>query len=147
MTLCHHRYILQAAFKTSRKSCSSQVLGLRALTKYYLNVQVNDVTQLAPPYPSFSTFAVAGDPVNFKFVVITDFETIRTLTTTSRSFESAAAENPAFAFIGGDFDHRNPVTLTEKRTMFQDLYNPNTFGYVSFRQSDFAQDGDCTSVG
>jgi alkaline phosphatase D len=34
---------------------------------------------------------------------------------------SAAAEHPAFVFIDGDFDHRNPKTLHAK-----DLYDANT---------------------
>jgi alkaline phosphatase D len=33
---------------------------------------------------------------------------------------------PAFVFIGGDFDHREPRTLSAKRQMFKDLYDSNT---------------------
>src|SRR5262249_34340614 len=44
----------------------------------------------------------------------------------TEAFTSATATNPAFAFIGGDFDHRNPKKLSDKRRMFQELYDPNT---------------------
>src|SRR5215469_214857 len=100
--------------------------NLTAETTYYLDVAVNGAPQLAAPYPSFATFAPGGTSRTFNFVVMTDFTTTNKLTSTVETFASAAAENPVFVFIGGDFDHRNPVTLDEKRQMFKDLYNANT---------------------
>jgi alkaline phosphatase D len=93
---------------------------------YYLNPTVNGVTQLSPPFPSFTTFPPTGTGRDFSFVVLTDFATIRNLNSSVQTFASAAARNPAFAFIGGDFDHRNPSSLAAKRQMFKDLYDPNT---------------------
>ena len=48
------------------------------------------------------------------------------------TFTQVAAELPDFVFIGGDFDHRGPLTLIEKRQMFKDLYNPLTRNMSDF---------------
>ncbi len=100
--------------------------GLAAEQTYYLDPVVDGVPQLTAPYPSFATFPVDGSSRTFKFVVLTDFETVKNLTKTTPTFARAAAESPAFAFIGGDFDHRNPATLIAKRRMFKQLYDPST---------------------
>jgi len=101
--------------------------GLMPDTAFYLNILVNGVPELtSPPYPSFTTFPMAGSLRNFKFVVLTDFRSLNHLTDTVQTYASAAAEHPAFVFIGGDFDHRNPGTLSAKRRMFKDLYDANT---------------------
>jgi alkaline phosphatase D len=101
--------------------------GLMPGTTFYLNILVNGVPQLtSPPYPSFKTFPTAGSLRNFNFVVLTDFVPPFNLTRAVQTYASAAAEHPAFVFIGGDFDHRNPRTLSAKRRMFKDLYDANT---------------------
>ena len=100
------------------------LVGLSAETIYYLNVLVNNVPQLSPPYPSFSTFPPSGSSRSFRFVALSDFETSYNLHETVQTYASAAALAPAFVFIGGDFDHRNPLSLAEKRKMFRDLYDP-----------------------
>jgi len=101
--------------------------GLMPGTTFYLNILVNGVPQLtSPPYPSFTTFPTAGSLRNFNFVVLTDFRSTGNLTHAVQTYASAAAEYPAFVFIGGDFDHRNPRTLSAKRLMFKDLYDANT---------------------
>ena len=55
--------------------------------------------------------------------MLSDFKNTALLTNSVQTFASAAAEAPAFVFIGGDFDHRNPLTLLGKRKMFKDLYD------------------------
>ena len=101
--------------------------GLAPETTLYLNVVVDDAPQfLSPPYPSFATFPSAGSSRDFKFVVFTDFNTVASLVADVPTFTSAAAEFPAFVFIGGDFDHSNPQTLADKRQMFKNLYDPAT---------------------
>ncbi len=100
--------------------------NLTAETTYYLDITVNGVPQLTSPYPSFSTVPPVGSSRNFTFLVLTDFTNTKDLTGPTQAFASAAATNPVFAFIGGDFDHRNPRTLADKRQMFKDLYDPNT---------------------
>ena len=100
--------------------------NLTAETTYYLNVVVNGTPRLSPPYPSFTTFPPSGTSRDFNFIVLTDFEAVKNLRESVQTFASAAAANPVFAFIGGDFDHRNPQTLDKKRQMYKDLYNRNT---------------------
>jgi alkaline phosphatase D len=110
-----------------------QLNSLQHLTTYYMNISVNGAPQLARPFPSFTTFAPTGTPANFKFVVMTDFANVPTIPPYNyTSFASAAAENPAFVFIGGDFDHRNPHALADKQQMFKDLYNPASPGMADF---------------
>jgi alkaline phosphatase D len=122
-------YSTSQAFSTDLASDFAKIVplaGLMAETTYYLDVAVNAVPQMAAPYPSFTTFPPSGSARNFSFIVLTDFVSLRELRGPSQTFASAAAENPVFAFIGGDFDHRNPKFLSTKRQMFKDLYDPNT---------------------
>jgi len=100
--------------------------NLTAETTYYLNVVVNGAPQLTAPYPSFATFPANRSSRSFSFVVLTDFESVNKLRHSVQTFASAAATNPVFAFIGGDFDHRNPSDLTLKQKMFKELYNVQT---------------------
>ncbi|MDQ3415029.1 MAG: alkaline phosphatase D family protein, partial [Verrucomicrobiota bacterium] len=101
--------------------------GLSAETNYYLNVLVNGVPQFtAQPFPFFTTFAPAGTERDFQFVVLADFVPVAKLTADVQTFASASANLPVFAFIGGDFDHSNPQTLTAKRQMLKSLYAPTT---------------------
>jgi alkaline phosphatase D len=123
-------YSLSTTFTTNAASDYTAVLplsGLSAETAVYLNVLVDGVAQLSqPPYPSFTTFAPSGAARTFQFLVLSDFVTVRDLDRDVQTFTNAAATNPAFVFIGGDFDHRNPTKLDTKRSMFKDLYNPAT---------------------
>jgi alkaline phosphatase D len=126
-------FVESSTFETSSDSDFTKIVplaGLAAEQTYYLNPVVNGVPQLSAPYPSFTTFPAEGSSRTFKFIVLTDFETVMNLTKTTPTFASAAAESPAFAFIGGDFDHRNPKTLDQKREMFKGLYDPST-AYMS----------------
>ncbi len=121
-------YQVSDSFTTSATSDFTKIIGLAGLTPeqtYYLNPVVNGVPQrTAPPYPSFRTFPIVGSARTFKFVVLADFANLRFLTNTTTTFANAAAESAEFAFIGGDFDHRNPGTPTTKRQMFKELYDP-----------------------
>lgn len=107
--------------------------NLSAETTYYLRALVNGVLQSsAPPYPSFTSFAPSGTSRSFSFVVLTDFVEVANLDRDVETFQHASERNPAFAFIGGDFDHRNPGTLVGKRRMFRELYDPNTLHMSGF---------------
>ena len=123
-------YLVSDTFLTKSADDFTKIIRLASLTAettYYINVVVNGVPQFPySPYPSFTTFAPSGTSRNFNFVVLTDFETTWNLTETVQTFASAAAENPAFVFVGGDFDHRNPPTLSAKKKMFRVLYDSNT---------------------
>jgi alkaline phosphatase D len=129
-----HTYQVSQSFQTESSHDFTKIIPLSGLspeTTFYINVLVNGVPQLpSPPYPYFATFPDLGTARNFKFVVLSDFTATAKLTRTVQTFASATAEQPVFAFIGGDFDHRNPTTLSTKRKMFKDLYDPNTL-YMS----------------
>jgi alkaline phosphatase D len=119
-------YLTSDSFTTAVANDFTKIIvigGLTAETTYYLDVTVNNIPQLVAPYPSFKTFPPVGSAKNFTFLVMTDFTTTFRIDGPTAAFASAAATNPAFVFIGGDFDHRNPDTLKKKRTMFHDLYN------------------------
>jgi len=111
---------------TSDLTAKIPLSGLTAETTYYLNVLVNNVPQLSAPYPFFTTFAPAGTSRDFQFIVLTDFVSVGKMDASVQTFANASAEQPAFAFIGGDFDHRGPRTLADKRNMFKQLYDPST---------------------
>lgn len=122
-------YKTSATFTTDATSDFTKIIPLTDLAPektYYLDVTVDGVAQLASPYPSFKTFPSPGSQRSFKFIVLSDFSTIRNLTESSQTFFSAAAVDPAFAFIGGDFDHRDPKTISARRIMYQQLYDGNT---------------------
>ncbi len=123
-------YLVSETFATSSASDFTKIIPIADLTAetiYYLDVTVNGVPQLTvPPYPSFKAFPEDGTSRDFKFVVLADFKNIESLTETTTTFSNAAAEAPDFVFIGGDVDHRNPRTLSDKRTMFKEFYDPTT---------------------
>jgi len=108
---------------------------LQPLTTYYLNVVVGGVARLSAPYPSFTTFPEPGTPMNFKFIYLTDFANLlngAAGVAITPAFRNAAAENPVFALIGGDYDHRGVVGLAPHQTMFQQLYDPNSIGMADY---------------
>jgi phosphodiesterase/alkaline phosphatase D-like protein len=113
-----------AGFLTAEGSDFTSIIPLAELvpeTTYYLNVLVSGVPQFTDPLPFFATFPPAGAARDFQFVVLADFGVVSKLTGEVQTFASAAANLPAFGFIGGDFDHSNPQTLATKRQMLKDL--------------------------
>jgi alkaline phosphatase D len=115
---------------TSLSQDFSRIIPLSDLepkTIYYLNVFVDDIPQFTPPYPLFATFSPKNTPTDFKFIVLSDFLNAREKISLpdSPTFFYASQEGAQFAFIGGDFDHRNPTTLQQKAQMFKDLYSEN----------------------
>src|SRR4051812_37501264 len=94
-----NNYKTSVTFTTDETSDFTKIIPLTDLAPdkiYYLDVEVNGVAQLGSAYPSFKTFAVAGSQRDFRFIVLSDFSTIRNLTESSQTFFSAAAEDPAF---------------------------------------------------
>ncbi len=107
--------------------------NLQADTTYYLQVLVNGVAQAGDDLPHFRTFpAAATRPV--KIVYLTDFATTWNTGTIlpTNTFAHAGDENADLVVIGGDFDHREPHSLEDKRQMFKDLYNVNDPNMASF---------------
>lgn len=116
-----------AAQETSAASDFTTIVkipNLSAQQTYFYTVLVNKVSQLSAPYPHFQTFAPPGADAPLRFVILSDFRTVSKITQNVDTFQHAAQENAAFVILGGDFDHRNPTTLDEKREMFRDLYTP-----------------------
>lgn len=110
-------------------------------TTYYYQVLVDDVPQLQPPYPHFTTFASAGSPATFRFGVLTDFGSPDTAPPEKPvrvdTFKQLAQENPAFVVIGGDLWHNevdrsyNPVPsredfIAQTRARYQAMYSYNS---------------------
>jgi len=96
-----------------------QMTSLAPQTEYAYELKID-----GQPFYSgaLTTFPPRGDSKPFRFVVLTDFRTVSKINQPVATFKNAAQENPAFVIIGGDFDHRNPNTLEDKRQMFRDLY-------------------------
>ncbi len=108
------------------------VKDLTPQTTYYMNITVNGVRQITPPYPQFTTFPKPPSPNPFKFIILTDFDNQRMVTEAFQTFFHASQEKATFAFIGGDFDHRNPTNISTKRQMFKDLYDQRSIGLSDF---------------
>lgn len=103
--------------------------GLAAGTEYFIDALVNDVVA-ADSAARFKTFPTEDSQAALQFAITTDFGAYGEgdqppLNTPTNTFRQIDAANPDFVFIGGDFDHRNPHTLDEKRQMFKDLYSPD----------------------
>jgi len=107
--------------------------GLAPSTTYYLDVRVNDASQLAVPYPHFKTFPPPGTSQNFSFVMLTDSSITRNRYV--KTFLSADAEHPDFVILGGDFPHGRPNTLEKKEWNFKAIYSAGT----SPAMSDFVK--------
>lgn len=101
-----------------------QLDGLEPATVYYLNVVVNGAPQADAPLAQFKTFPPQGSAQAFKFVHLTDSSVIPNLE--AQSFRYAAAEQPDFVILGGDFPHGKHKTLQAARELYQQLYAPET---------------------
>jgi alkaline phosphatase D len=98
---------------------------LTPATAYDVNVWVDGRKQAQGG--QFKTFPAETEAAPLKLVILTDFGYGDTPPDSSdhvtlRTFEAADAEQPDFVFIGGDFDHRDPKLIPDKRQMFKDLY-------------------------
>ena len=121
-------YLVSPNYSTSASSdftVKIPLAGLAAETTYYLRPVINGV-QTTAPYSSFATFAPTGSARTFNFVVLTDFTNVASIDQDVDTYQHATEYAPVFAFIGGDFDHRNPELIGDKRQMFKDLYDANT---------------------
>lgn len=110
------------------------VASLTANTRYYYTWLLDDVELIPAPYPNFKTPLVPGSATSFKFAVLSDLERDQNDAGAEDTFQAVAAEGVDFVVILGDWDHRNPATLTAKRTMHRDLSGANPVG-VAFRDN------------
>jgi alkaline phosphatase D len=130
--------ITTAAVATSAASDFTGIVsiaGLKANTTYYYTVLVNNVTAALATPPQFTTFAAPGTASNFTFAVTSDFVNVNTNPDTpAPAYQSIAAANPAFMLQIGDFDHRNPLGLTQTQNMYDQLLGPTTASGADFAQ-------------
>ncbi|MCP4572743.1 MAG: hypothetical protein GY838_10365 [bacterium] len=99
---------------------------------YYYAPVVAGKVALQPPYPRFRTAPTVDESAEFTFVYLTDFQNPNSGGRVE-TFRSAAACDPAFAILGGDFDHRNPGrakngperTLEDIRERTRTMYREN----------------------
>lgn len=113
--------VTAAADTNSDFTTKLRIDGLHPSQTYPFELLVDGVSQYKG---SFTTFPPRGDSTPFRFLILTDFRTVSRITQDVATFQHAAQEKPAFVILGGDFDHRNPQTLQDKRQMFRDLYTP-----------------------
>lgn len=100
--------------------------GLSPNTTYYYTVLVNGQDQLLLSYPSFRTFPPSHEALEFRVAVIGDTGNQGTGEPhgMGEAFGSAGREQALLMVQTGDFDHQNPKTLEEKRSVRKDLYDP-----------------------
>lgn len=101
-----------------------QLENLTPETDYYIDVLVNESSQLTAPYPHFKTFPSTDTSTDFTFVIVGD--TSLSSARHPQTFVHAAQEQPAFAIMGGDFPHGKPLTLEKKRHNFKAIYSADT---------------------
>jgi alkaline phosphatase D len=107
------------------------VRRLKPNTRYYYLPRLNGQPLEVAPTPYFYTAPRPGTEQAFSFVMLTDYQVLspESREVTLDTFQSAAREAPAFAIIGGDFDHRDPgrditdLSLIQERT--RNMYKEN----------------------
>lgn len=105
----------------------SSLAGLQAETRYFYRVYLNGQLATAGGPPSFTTFAPAGAQRDITFAIAADTaDGTLVPTLPAPVYAAIAAENPAFVLEIGDFDHRNPTTLTQMRNMHQQVLGAAT---------------------
>lgn len=86
-------------------------------TSYQYTIVVNGVDTSFLSAPRFKTFPLADSVAAFSFGVLTDLNDNRV----APAMGALAQEAPDFVVILGDYDHRNPETLEEMRTMHREV--------------------------
>jgi phosphodiesterase/alkaline phosphatase D-like protein len=93
------------------------ITDLAPSTTYYYTIVVNGVDTVFPSLPRFKTFPPATDNATFTFGVLTDLISEKP----APAMATLAQEAPGFVVVLGDFDHRNPGTLSAMRTMHREV--------------------------
>ncbi|MGD8854301.1 MAG: alkaline phosphatase D family protein [Gammaproteobacteria bacterium] len=98
--------------------------NLTPATDYEYTILVNGIATPFLSAPRFKTFPLADDGASFSFGVLSDLNGNRA----APAMHALALENPDFVVILGDYDHRNPATLAEMRTMHRELREEGATG-------------------
>jgi alkaline phosphatase D len=108
--------------------------GLVPESFYFYRVHVDGQLQQTPLH-TFKTFPVAGTVRNFSFAVTADLINASTNSAVGApAYASLAADNPLFMLQIGDFDHRNPGSLTAMRAMHRSVLGPTTASGADFER-------------
>ena len=94
--------------------------GLSASTMHWYRIIVDGVVQSTANVHKFSTFPSGS--TTFKFAVFAD---VAPQDKSAACYQSARDDGALFALQIGDFDHRNPVTLSDMRQMHRDMKDPS----------------------
>ena len=119
-----------------------RVEQLQPNTRYYYLPRIGGKTVDIVPPPYFQTAPEPDAEQPFSFVVLTDYQSLTptSIDVTPATFQSAAAEEPVFTIVGGDFDHRNPGAGTTDLLLIQNstrtMYKEN-FDRDIPRRKDF----------
>jgi alkaline phosphatase D len=108
-----------------------QLKSLAADTAYYYRILVDGTPQQTAPYPSFKSFPLAGQAQTFSFAVLADVGNLATKP--APVYKTIAGHAPRFVLQLGDWDHRDPLTLAEKRTMHRDVRGTATSAGADFK--------------
>jgi len=118
---------------SSTSDCTGYVTvnGLKPDTQYYYNVYIDDV-EIKPDYiQTYRTYPRRksksndiGATIAFSFVVLSDSTNSKDYNKVP-TYKNAGKEDALFALQIGDFDHSEPVTLEEYRSMHRNLRDPN----------------------
>jgi alkaline phosphatase D len=100
---------------------SIPLVGLSANQMYWYRVVVDEVEQDPGFVQKFQTFPNSG---NCKLAVFADVA--NNLSRNAPNYQQGKEDGALFALQIGDFDHRNPTTLAESRTMHRELRDPAT---------------------
>ncbi|MEO9943827.1 alkaline phosphatase D family protein [Paraglaciecola sp.] len=123
-------------FVTQARDDFTRIISIRELqadTNYYYQIMVNGRPQRTISEFQFKTFPAPGIDKPFKFAALVD--TGNSPDRPAAIYGRVEAEQPAFVLQLGDWDHRDPETLDEMRTMHREVRGRLTTAGLYF--SDF----------
>lgn len=122
-----------ATSSTSDFTSTTTLVGLQAETKYFYRILLNGQVATAATVSSFTTFAPPGAQREITFAVTADLRNAATNPTApAPTYASIAAADPDFVLQIGDFDHRNPTSLSAMRRMHRDVLSDRTAAGADF---------------
>lgn len=101
-------------------------------TIYYYRVVVDGQPQQVAPYPRFKTFPFPNRDRNFGFAVVADVG--NAANNPAQVYETIANFRPGFLLQIGDWDHRDPSTLSDMRKMHREVRGVTTASGFDFNR-------------
>jgi alkaline phosphatase D len=121
-TLDFQASVLSAVVETDQSrdlTGKLRLSGLKLKTQYFYRLWANGIA--LPGVYEFKTNPSDSSTEPFSFAVLSDFKTI-----SAPVYAQTANENPSFVVFLGDFDHRNPSTLSAMRAMHRQMRGSET---------------------